>query len=103
MPDVGGFVVASNLVVDASGVGALEGAFQARLGEVEGHEGFRRLEVWRDAVAEGAYLMVTWWDDEPSFRSYMRSDRHERSHARIPTEPSRAHGAGLRRYTVIAT
>lgn len=97
------YVVASELAVDVVGAAALELAFADRLRQVEGHPGFQRLEVWRDSVREGQYLMVSWWDDEESFRTYMRSHRHRTSHARIPVEPARARGVGLRRYTVIAT
>jgi heme-degrading monooxygenase HmoA len=61
------------------------------------------MEVWRDDRAAGGYLMVSWWDDEASFRSYMRSERHKASHARIPVSPAKARGVGLRRYTLIAT
>ena len=97
------FVVASELHVDVRGADVLEAAFRDRLHQVEDHPGFQRMEVWRDQRGEGAYLMVSWWDDEPSFRLYMRSDRHRASHARIPTEPAKARGVGLRRYTVVAT
>jgi len=97
------FVVASELAVDPGGASALESAFGDRLGQVEGHPGFQRLEVWRDDHSEGSYLMVTWWDDETAFRTYMRSPEHRVSHDRIPTEPSRARGVGLRRFTRVAT
>ena len=97
------FVVASELRVDLCGAAALETAFQHRLREVEQHEGFQRMEVWRDNRSDGDYLMVSWWDDEQAFRSYMRSERHKASHARIPVEPAKARGVGLRRFTVIAT
>jgi heme-degrading monooxygenase HmoA len=97
------FVVTSDLVVDPVGVDSLEQAFRSRLGEVDGYPGFQRLEVWRDDRAEGVYTMVTWWDDESSFRSYMRSPAHRYSHARIPVEPAKAHGVGLRRFTIVAT
>ncbi len=97
------FVVASELAVDPVGATALEEAFRDRLGEVEGHPGFQRLEVWRDDHHEGAYTMVTWWDDEASFRAYMGSMAHRRSHARVPTEPAAARGVGLRRFTRVAT
>ena len=96
------FVVASDLEVAAQGAPALEAAFRSRMREVEVHPGFIRLEVWRDAKREGAYQMVSWWDDEQSFRSYMRSPEHKRSHARIPTEPAKARGVGVRRFTVVA-
>jgi heme-degrading monooxygenase HmoA len=97
------FVVASELAVDPVGAGALEGAFRQRLGEVEHNPGFQRLEVWRDHKTDGAYLMVTWWDDEQAFRSYMRSQAHKTSHARIPTDPAKARGVGVRRFTLVAT
>jgi heme-degrading monooxygenase HmoA len=97
------FVVASDLKVDPVGAPALEDAFRDRLGEVEQHEGFQRLEVWRDNRADGSYLMITWWDDEQAFRTYMRSIEHKTSHERIPTHPAKARGVGLRRFTRIAT
>ena len=97
------FVVASELGVDPLGAPALEAAFQHRLHQVEHHPGFQRMEVWRDVRREGGYMMVSWWDDEMCFRSYMRSDRHTASHARVPVAPAKARGVGLRRYTVIAT
>lgn len=80
----------------------LERAFTDRLGEVEGEAGFQRLEVWRDVKRAGTYVMVTWWDSEADFRAYLRSDAHDRSHARVPTSPVRPRGAGLDRYQVIA-
>ena len=97
------FVVASELAVDVVGTGALEAAFEDRLRAVEGHDGFQRLEVWRDHQRAGAYLMVTWWDDEAAFRAYMRSADHRASHDRIPTDPAKARGVGVTRYTRIAT
>ena len=103
MSEIVPFVVASELRVEACGAAALEDAFRDRLHQVEDHPGFQRMEVWRDHRQDGGYLMVSWWDDEQAFRSYMRSDRHKASHARIPVEPAKARGVGLRRYTVIAT
>jgi len=96
------FVVVSELAVDPSGAEALEGAFRDRLRLAESQKGFRRLEVWRDERGGGAYAMVTWWDDEDSFRAYMRSPAHAASHARVPVSPAKARGVGLRRYRRVA-
>jgi heme-degrading monooxygenase HmoA len=95
------YVVTSEVHVDPAGAATLEDAFADRLGKVDGYPGFQRLEVWRDHAGEGRYLMVSWWDDEESFRSYMRSAEHRESHARVPTDP-RPRGVGLRRYTRVA-
>lgn len=95
-----GFIVHSVVLVEAPGVDALEEAFRNRLGEVDEHEGFLGLQVWRDVVHPGRYVMVSWWRAEADFRRYMRSDAHRRSHARMPTLfPPK--GGGLHRYEVI--
>jgi heme oxygenase (mycobilin-producing) len=92
------FVVTSDVRVAEAGAAVLEAAFADRMRLVEGHPGFQRLEVWRDERDPGAFVMVSWWDDEASFRAYMRSPDHRLSHARIPTDPARARPAGLRRF-----
>ena len=96
------FVSVSHVHVDPDGAETLEAAFRDRLGAVEDTPGFQRLEVWRDRSAPGRYVMVTWWDQASDLPDYLRSDAHDRSHARVPTAPHRARGAGLDRYDVIA-
>jgi heme-degrading monooxygenase HmoA len=98
----GEFVVESRLEIDPGAVDVLEAAFADRLGEVESAEGFVRLEVWRDEQEPGRYTMVSWWASADAFRAYLRSDAHRRSHARIPTSPSRPRGIAVRRHRVIA-
>ena len=92
------FVVTSDVLVAEEGAEVLQAAFADRLRLVEGHPGFQRLEVWRDERDPGAFVMVSWWDDEDAFRTYMRSPDHRRSHSRIPVDPARARPAGLRRF-----
>lgn len=96
------FVVSSDVAIDDVGVPALEAAFAGRLGEVDDFPGFQRLEVWRDTSRAGMYIMVSWWDSRDDFTAYMRSEQHRRSHARIPTEPTRPRAAGVRRFERIA-
>lgn len=102
MDGPGSYVVASHLRIDPEGVDDLERAFEGRLGEVEDAPGFRGLEVWADWHDSGAYVMVSWWDTEEAFRSYMGSDAHRRSHARIPHDPFAPHPEVVHRYRVIA-
>jgi heme-degrading monooxygenase HmoA len=96
------FVVVSHLEVADGSQAVLERAFAERLHEAEDHDGFLRLEVWRDTGAPGQYSMVTWWRDVEAFQAYMRSDRHHRSHQRIPVAPHKPRGIGLSRYEVVA-
>ena len=96
------YVVASHLTIDADGADTLERAFRDRLGEVDGAPGFQRLEVWRETTEPDGFVMVSWWDSEEDFRSYMGSPAHRRSHARIPSDPHRPRAVALHRYEVVA-
>lgn len=96
------FVSVSHVHVDPEGAVPLEEAFRNRLGAVEDAPGFQRLEVWRDRSAEGRYVMVTWWDQPSDLPEYLRSEAHDRSHARVPGGPHPPRGAGLDRYDVVA-
>lgn len=96
-------MVTSHLSVDPAGADTLEDAFQRRLGEVDGVEGFCRLEVWRDTRVPGRYVMVSWWQSEQHFKAYMASPAHRRSHARIPRDPYPPRADALGRFEVIAT
>ncbi len=96
------FVAFSMLGVADVGRGDLEIAFADRLGKVDEWPGFRRLEVWSDLGDPGGYVMVSWWDSAAAFESYMRSDEHRESHARIPKGDARPRPRHFRRYAVIA-
>ena len=43
----------SEIAVDADSGEVLEAAFRDRLHEVEDHDGFHKLEVWRDTRSPG--------------------------------------------------
>lgn len=95
-------VAFSEIAVDERGASELADAFRRRLGAVDAHEGFQRLEVWADERDQTRFVMVSWWSTRTDFLRYMRSADHHCSHARIPTtgapRPER-----FSRYTRIAT
>jgi heme-degrading monooxygenase HmoA len=94
-------VITSEVTIDPAGAGLLEVAFQDRVRLVEQAPGFQRIEVWRDAARPGVFQMVSWWDSDEQFRTYMRSQDHRASHARIPAAPHKPRGTGVRRYSVV--
>jgi heme oxygenase (mycobilin-producing) len=96
-----GFVVSSEVTIAPESAETLERAFPERLHLVEKAPGFQRLETWRDVTRPGVFQMVSWWDDADSFRRYMRSEEHRISHARIPHEPDRPRGTGVRRFALL--
>src|SRR3984885_2459773 len=96
-----GFVVSSEVTISPESAEILERAFRDRLRLVEKAPGFQRLETWRDVTRPGVFQLVSWWDDDDSFHRYMRSEEHRISHARIPKEPDKPHGTGVRRYVLL--
>jgi len=99
----GAYVAISEIAVDAEGVAALEAQFRARLGLVDEWPGFLGLEVLRHRRRPGTYLMISRWTSKDAFQAYMRSEEHDRSHARIPGGPHAPRPAGFGDYEVIAT
>lgn len=98
----GSFVAFSEIDIDPVGSDRLTQAFRDRLGAVDAWPGFRRLEVWEDEGTPGRFVMVSWWDDKESFKTYMRSADHRLSHDRIPSEPAAPRPVSFSRFRVIA-
>lgn len=98
----GSFVAFSRLEVPTGGEDLLEEAFFNRLGAVERAPGFRSLEVWADLSNPTHYVMVSWWESQMSFRAYMRSADHRRSHDRIPKGDLGPRPAEFRKYRVVS-
>ena len=96
------FVILSELGIEAGGEEALQRAFEERLGEVDGCEGFLGLEVWRDRGDPTRFVMVGWWRRREDYVAYMRSDAHRRSHARIPEDPAKPFPVGVGQFDVVA-
>jgi heme-degrading monooxygenase HmoA len=65
-------------------------AFAAALADrshlVDAFPGFRRLEVLLPAKDGGDWVLATWWDSRDDLRRWLRSEEHERTHARSPVE-----------------
>ncbi|CAN5461346.1 hypothetical protein BH23ACT6_BH23ACT6_23730 [soil metagenome] len=101
-PTATGFVALSHVQVPAGGSHELVAAFHARLRAVDAWAGFDRLEVWAAQGDPTRFVMVSWWDDEASFRAYMGSEGHRRSHARIPQGPDRPRPAGFEAYRLVS-
>ncbi|MFL5863895.1 MAG: antibiotic biosynthesis monooxygenase family protein [Solirubrobacteraceae bacterium] len=60
--------------------------FRDRAHLVDQAPGFLNLEVWQNDRDAGELVMVSHWTDRESFKSYMQSDAHRRSHDRIDPE-----------------
>jgi heme-degrading monooxygenase HmoA len=96
------FVAVSELRVEPAHADELIAAFRDRLGLVDRRPGFHRLEVWQDQSDAGLFRMVSWWVSRQAFVEYMRSEEHDRSHARVPSGDARPRPVRLSRFTLVA-
>lgn len=51
---------------------------------VDGFPGFRGLRVLAPARRDGDWVLETVWDTRDDLRRWLRSEEHERTHARTP-------------------
>ena len=77
------YVSMSQLQVDPARAPELVEAFRGRIGLVDDADGFVDLEVWHSDRDPAELIMVSRWRDRESFKRYMKSDAHRRSHERI--------------------
>ena len=78
------YVSLSRLHIASALAADLIAAFRSRAHLVDDVEGFVDLQVWQAQGDPGEVIMVSRWRDREAFRTYMRSERHAISHARIP-------------------
>jgi heme-degrading monooxygenase HmoA len=77
------YVSMSRLRVPVDRSDELVAAFRRRAGLVESHEGFIDLQVWRSDRDPSEVIMVSRCEDKDTFREYMKSSDHRKSHDRI--------------------
>ena len=77
------YVSLSRLRVPAERADELVEAFRARVGLVDGFDGFVDLPVWQNDRDPGELTMVSRWRDRDCFKTYMKSREHQVSHDRI--------------------
>lgn len=80
------FVFVSHLVVPEADHAELERHFRERSGLVDGFSGFLYLQLMKPQSGEATHVFLTAWEDRDSFRAYMTSEAHARSHSREPAE-----------------
>jgi heme oxygenase (mycobilin-producing) len=80
------YVALSRLRVEPRMTADLVAAFRRRAHLVDDADGFLDLQVWQSERDACELVMVSRWRDRAAFSAYMRSERHQISHARIPPE-----------------
>ena len=94
------FVAINRLTVPAEYGSHLEEAFARNAGGMQGVAGFVAFDLMR-AEAGGEYLVVTRWQDRPSFEAWREGDAFSRAHA--STNPNSPVTSKLDTYEVVIT
>jgi heme-degrading monooxygenase HmoA len=84
------YVSMARLRVDGGRESEVIEAFRRRMHLVDRFDGFIDLEVWHSDRDPEEMVMISRWHDRDSFKAYMKSDAHRRSHDRIDPELDRA-------------
>lgn len=80
------FVFISHLAVPEADHDELERHFRGRSRLVDEFPGFLYLQLLRPRAGEATHTFLTAWEDQESFRQYMKSNEHAISHGREPGE-----------------
>jgi heme oxygenase (mycobilin-producing) len=81
------FVAINRLTMPAEYGGHLEQAFTRNAGGMSGVAGFISFDLLR-SEAGGEYLVVTRWDDKPSFEAWREGDAFSTAHGGVnPNSP----------------
>jgi heme oxygenase (mycobilin-producing) len=79
-----GFAAISRFTIANGMTAEVKAAFRARPHLVDGAPGYRRLEVISPLDRPEEIWLITFWDDEASFRTWHRSHMYRESHKGIP-------------------
>lgn len=81
--DVAGFVALSRFAVTGMS-DEVKQAFRQRLHRVDAASGFSRMEVLSPFDAPSEMWLITYWQDEVSYRAWHHSHLYQESHKGIP-------------------
>lgn len=81
--------------------GTLEERFRNRAGEVEKVPGFQRFQLLRPTDDSDRWFVVTWWDSEEAFESWLSSDAFSKGHAQSAQHGPAATGSELLSFEVV--
>lgn len=73
--------VANRIPVHPDHAQAFESRFQERLGAVDHNPGFVAYRLLRPTQEGEPYVVLTFWEDEESFRAWTRSDDFKQQHS----------------------
>ena len=77
-----GFVAINSITCDESYRERFEALFRSRAHAIDGLAGFRNMAVLKPLSGDGAYQVVSYWDDRASFENWHASSAFAEGHRR---------------------
>lgn len=77
-----GFVAINYIECSAEYVEKFEQLFKTRAGEIDKLPGFRNMNVLKPNEKNDKYLILSYWDNEQSFRAWTKSEAFLKGHKR---------------------
>ena len=81
------FVVMNRIPVDPNYSGQFEERFTNRAREVDKMPGFVRNQVLRPANSDDPYIILTVWQSQEAFETWVNSESFQKGHAKSGTLP----------------
>lgn len=96
------FVVTNRVPVAEGYEDMFEERFRKRAGQVDKQPGFVRMHILKPVSDDTPYVVMTYWEDEKAFESWVGSDDFKLAHQNpMPKEAFKDSGGGLEQFEVV--
>ena len=97
------YVVANRVFVKPEFHEEFETRFRNRAGQINKQPGFVQMQILKPQSENTPYVVMTYWENEQSFRSWVGSDDFKLAHSNPMPKEALFDGGGIERYEVIIT
>ena len=96
-------VVTNRVYVTPKWAEEFEQRFKRRAGQIEQQPGFIRMQVLRPVSTDAPYVVLTEWQSEVAFSSWVGSDDFKLAHQNPMPDEAFSQQGGLEQHSVVVT
>jgi len=97
------YVVANRVFVEQQYAEEFEQRFKNRAGQINQQAGFQLMEVLKPQSENTPYVVLTRWQDEQAFQSWVGSEDFKLAHQNPMPKDAILEGGGIEQYEVVIT
>jgi len=94
-------IVSNRVYLRSEWAEEFEQRFIVRAGQIEQQPGFVRMQVLRPISEDAPYIVLTEWEDEVAFRSWVGSDDFKLAHKNPMPEEAFSKQGGLEQHNLV--